>query len=71
MIANMAASRRLNHQPSMATMDSAYTDHIDHDHRPAEKSGKIDYRAYGKVLLHHFKKHVGNGIICSVAYFDP
>ena len=22
-------------------------------------------------FLHHFKKHVGVGIICSVAYFDP
>jgi hypothetical protein len=23
------------------------------------------------ISLHHFKKHVGVGIICSVAYFDP
>ena len=22
-------------------------------------------------FVHHFKKHVGVGIICSVAYFDP
>ena len=24
-----------------------------------------------RISLHHFKKHVGVGIICSVAYFDP
>ena len=24
-----------------------------------------------RTSVHHFKKHVGVGIICSVAYFDP
>lgn len=24
-----------------------------------------------RISIHHFKKHVGVGIICSVAYFDP
>jgi metal iron transporter len=24
-----------------------------------------------KTVLHHFKKHVGIGIICAVGYFDP
>jgi len=24
-----------------------------------------------RTFVHHFKKHVGVGIICSVAYFDP
>jgi hypothetical protein len=24
-----------------------------------------------RTTVHHFKKHVGVGIICSVAYFDP
>lgn len=24
-----------------------------------------------KILLHHFKKHVGVGVICAVGYFDP
>jgi hypothetical protein len=24
-----------------------------------------------RISVHHFQKHVGVGIICSVAYFDP
>lgn len=24
-----------------------------------------------RTFVHHFKRHVGVGIICSVAYFDP
>ncbi|KIM48348.1 hypothetical protein M413DRAFT_228780 [Hebeloma cylindrosporum] len=24
-----------------------------------------------RTIVHHFKRHVGVGIVCSVAYFDP
>ncbi|GAW04747.1 Nramp-domain-containing protein [Lentinula edodes] len=35
------------------------------------RSGPVTLRTILKSVLHHVKRHVGIGIVCSVAYFDP
>ncbi|CAA7258760.1 unnamed protein product [Cyclocybe aegerita] len=37
----------------------------------SESRLKINARRGAHTIAHHFKRHVGVGIICSVAYFDP
>ncbi|KAJ3882367.1 natural resistance-associated macrophage protein [Lentinula edodes] len=35
------------------------------------RSGSVTFKSILKSVLHHLKSHVGIGIVCSVAYFDP
>ncbi|KAG2156502.1 natural resistance-associated macrophage protein-domain-containing protein [Suillus bovinus] len=36
-----------------------------------DSSTQTSQQRSAKTILHHFKKHVGVGIICAVGYFDP
>ncbi|KAF8433512.1 smf Mn2+ and Fe2+ transporter [Boletus edulis BED1] len=47
----------------------AVGDEINENTRRTGWSGKLVH--YGRKLYHHTTKHVGVGIVCSVAYFDP
>lgn len=40
-------------------------------HAPPEPQSPSRTRRVAKTLVHHVKKHVGVGVICAVAYFDP
>ncbi|KAH7927366.1 Nramp-domain-containing protein [Leucogyrophana mollusca] len=57
----MASSRTSIHAHSASSHDVPPS-------RPREKSKALSAL---KTVVHHFKKHVGVGIICAVGYFDP
>lgn len=59
---------------SLSTMPDAPSSasllHPRHDLDPS-KSWKHRLKTAGSVVVHHARKHVGVGIVCAVAYFDP